>query len=133
VNRIKELRKKNGLTARGLAQKVGIAQSMLTRYENHDVHIRDELVWERLAEIFGTSQSHIMGIAVDFPNGDEELTQEMIMEISKQPVNIRLSSRLEVEIIQSLFMLSEVDKRRIAEDMQKRVMYKEHENWWGGK
>ena len=131
MNRIKELRKEKGFTAMELAHKIGISQSSLTRYENYDVNISDGLIWERMAAIFGVSQGHLMGIAVDFPSGEEELTQEMIMEISKQPVNIRLNSKLEVEIIQSLFMLNEVGKRRIVEDMREMVAYKEYENWWG--
>jgi Predicted transcriptional regulators len=129
MNRIKELRKKKGFTARGLARRIGVSQSMLTRYENYDTNITDNSVWEKLTAIFAVSQSHLMGIAVDFPSEEEKLTKEMIMEMSRQPVNIKLNSRLEVEIVKVLFILGEVDKKRMLKDMREIAVKRECERW----
>ena len=132
MNRIKELRKKNSITARGLAQKIGISQSMLTRYENYNVNICDNSIWEKLAMVLGVSQSHVMGITVDFPREkNRELTQEIIMDIIKYPINVKLNSRLEAELIQSLLLLDEAEKKRVFEDVREMMEHKVNENWWG--
>ena len=62
MNRIKELRKAKGVTVKELAETLGIAQSMLTNYENGSSTPRDQSVWEKLAEYFGVSVSYLMGL-----------------------------------------------------------------------
>ena len=46
MNRIKELRKAKKITVKDLAEQLGIAQSMLTNYENGSSIPRDQSIWE---------------------------------------------------------------------------------------
>ena len=62
MNRIKKLRKAKGVTVKELAETLGIAQSMLTNYENGSSTPRDQSVWEKLAGYFGVSVSYLMGL-----------------------------------------------------------------------
>ena len=62
MNRIKQLRKQKGITVTDLAAKLGIAQSMLTNYENGGTMPRSVAVWEQLAELFGVSVGYLMGV-----------------------------------------------------------------------
>ena len=65
MNRIKELRKERKLSVAELAEIAGVSQSMLTNYENGNGTPRQMDVWERLAEFFGVSVSHVMGLSTD--------------------------------------------------------------------
>ena len=62
-NRIKELRKQRGLTARQLACMLNVSQSMLTNWENGKVAPRDGEVWFRLADYFGVTEAYLTGLS----------------------------------------------------------------------
>ena len=62
MNRIKQIRKEKGITVKDLADKLGIAQSMLTNYENGGAMPRNSAFWEQLAGIFGVSVGYLMGV-----------------------------------------------------------------------
>ena len=62
MNRIKELRKKNGYTVKTLATQLGLAQSMLTNYENGSAMPRNQGFWTDLAAIFAVSEAYLMGL-----------------------------------------------------------------------
>lgn len=70
MNRIKELRKLNGLTQNALAKKLGITQANLSGWENnHWQPDKDSLI--KMADIFEVSVDYILGRQLkgsDFPN-----------------------------------------------------------------
>lgn len=61
-NRIKELRLKNKLSQKDLAQKVGISNQAISSYENGRRKPKIE-AWQKLANFFGVSVSYIMGVS----------------------------------------------------------------------
>lgn len=105
MNRIKELRKAKGVTVKELAETLGIAQSMLTNYENGSSTPRDQSVWEKLSEYFGVSVSYLMGLTdtlvfpQDWDKGwrpqsiiiDAERVQEEYIDTQK-PLEIEIAS-----------------------------------------
>lgn len=67
ANRLREIRESVGLSARDLADRLGVHESTISRWETLKVCIPDERKQE-LAELFGTSVAYLMGW--DEPNGD---------------------------------------------------------------
>ena len=65
MNRIKELRLREGVSCTQLAEIVGVSQGLLSKYENGCALPRKMEVWEQLAEFFGVSVSHVMGLTTD--------------------------------------------------------------------
>lgn len=80
MNRIKELRKQEGLTLDQLSNRVGINRATLNRYENEKSEPKLE-TWVKLAQYFRVRVSYIQGIdddphgfdriINDFPEGEE--------------------------------------------------------------
>lgn len=67
-NRIKELRKKNNLTLKGLGKKVGLADNTLSQYETGKRHPKFE-VWQKIADYFDVSVPYLQGfININIPN-----------------------------------------------------------------
>jgi repressor LexA len=73
VNRIKELRKARGVTQDELGALLGVQKAAVSKYENEKLRIPREVI-ERLSEIFGVSEDHIMGLddSVPLPKGMRE-------------------------------------------------------------
>lgn len=63
MNRIKKLRKEEGLTVAELSTRLGISQSMLSNYENGNSQPRDQEVWRKLAEILKVDVPYLMGFS----------------------------------------------------------------------
>ncbi|MGO2073487.1 MAG: helix-turn-helix domain-containing protein [Lactococcus lactis] len=66
-NRIKELRKAQKITLKGLSEKLkekglSFSDSQLSYYEQGKRSPRNEDIWEALAEIFDVSLAYVMGI-----------------------------------------------------------------------
>ena len=108
-NRIKELRKKNGMTLVELAQKLEISPSMLSNYEKGTTTPRDSTVWEKLAEIFNVSLSHVMGTAIDINTIRKPL--EVPVDTSK-PIDISLNikTQADLDILTYLTLFDEMEE-----------------------
>ena len=63
MNRIKELRKSNGLTLVELSQKVGMPNNTISQYENEKREPK-EPTWQALADFFNVSVSYLKGYMV---------------------------------------------------------------------
>lgn len=60
-NRLKKLRKENGMTLDKLSEVTGISRATLNRYENGDSEPK-QATWQQLADFFGVTISYIMGL-----------------------------------------------------------------------
>lgn len=60
TNRIKQLRKENGLTLKGLSRKVGIPASTISQYENERRKIPDSAL-KTLSDFFEVPENYILG------------------------------------------------------------------------
>lgn len=60
-NRLKKLRKENGMTLDKLSEGTGISRATLNRYENGDSEPK-QATWQQLADFFGVTISYIMGL-----------------------------------------------------------------------
>ena len=90
MNRIKELRKKKGVTVKNLAEIVGVSQSMLTNYENGSATPRNAKIWEELARYFDVSVAYISGFTetVETFMSAEEATNNLIPTFEYTPSTI---------------------------------------------
>lgn len=61
MNRIKELRKKRGLTQRELGELSGLSNQAISFYEKGKRHPQ-MLTWQRMADVLGVSVSYLAGI-----------------------------------------------------------------------
>ena len=78
MNKIAELRKRNGISQSELAAQLGIAQNTLSQYEN-EVRKPTVRIIERIADIFGVTTNYVLGIVVD----KSEHMDIALMDISK--------------------------------------------------
>ena len=131
MNRIKELRKAKGVTVKELAETLGIAQSMLTNYENGSSTPRDQSVWEKLAEYFGVSVSYLMGLTdtLVFPQNwdkgwhpdtitiDVERVQKEYID-GKKPLEIIVSNLTEYLLLANLVGLDPAEMETLLEIVQ---------------
>jgi len=108
MNRIKELRKKKGMTVAELAKELGIAQSMLTNYENGNGTPRDESIWEKLSQLFGVSKSHVMGLTTDIETTEKESKFKLVVDITK-PISMSVKNQTELDILTNLDLLDDED------------------------
>lgn len=122
MNRIKELRKKNNLTVTELAKKIGISQSMLTNYENGNATPRNPEIWDKLAQIFGTSSTHVMGTTTDIKQlpqtphleGSQILERVMNQQLSENPITVELTTLNEVSLIKVVSLLTDEEVNRVV-------------------
>lgn len=131
MNRIKELRKAKGVTVKELAETLGIAQSMLTNYENGSSTPRDQSVWEKLAGYFGVSVSYLMGLTdtLVFPQNwdkgwhpdtitiDVERVQKEYID-GKKPLEIIVSNLTEYLLLANLAGLDPAEMETLLEIVQ---------------
>lgn len=80
MNRLKELRKKKGLSQQALANELGVHYRTLQNWENGESQIKPDKA-QRLAEHFGVSEAYLLGyseykslldITKDFLNNDSD-------------------------------------------------------------
>lgn len=77
-NRIKEIRKKLGLTLVQLSELTGVPRATLSRYENGKSEPKREM-WDKLAKILNVTPSYLIGYSADperLPRDDVFLTEE---------------------------------------------------------
>lgn len=70
MNRIKEVRKKKGLSLQQVADAVGLGNNTISRYETEKREPKIE-TWNKLAEYFNVPTSYLMGLSDDV-NGWKE-------------------------------------------------------------
>lgn len=73
MNRIKEVRKKKGLSLQQVADAVGVGNNTISRYETGKREPKLE-TWNKLAEYFNVPTSYLMGLSDDV-NGWKEWTE----------------------------------------------------------
>ena len=61
ADRLRELRVENKLSPRGLADKIGVSDSTVSRWEKEEMSITDENI-VRLAKFFGVSSDYLLGL-----------------------------------------------------------------------
>lgn len=111
MNRIKELRKKKGISVKDLADKMGVSQSMLTNYENGGSMPRDNEIWEKLADYFGVTQANLMGLTrqpTDFTT--DEFDTENIM-----PIELEVNTKDMLDLVLIIQKLDAEDIRKLYE------------------
>lgn len=131
MNRIKELRKAKKITVKDLAEQLGIAQSMLTNYENGSSIPRDQSIWEKLSEYFGVSVSYLMGLTdtLNTTSMSEEHTTLKTITINtervrkdyidgKQPIEVIMSSVEEYALLANMQMLRQDEIVSLLEIVQ---------------
>lgn len=131
MNRIKELRKAKKITVKDLAEQLGIAQSMLTNYENGSSIPRDQSIWEKLSEYFGVSVSYLMGLTdtLNTPSMSEKHTTLKTITIDtervrkdyidgKQPIEVIMSSVEEYALLANMQMLRQDEIVSLLEIVQ---------------
>ena len=60
LERIKRLREKAGLSQKALAEKIGVSQQSINKYENHNIEPDIETLI-RIADVFDTSVDYLIG------------------------------------------------------------------------
>lgn len=114
MNKIKELRKERNITVAELAKELGISQSMLTNYENGNGTPRDESIWEKLAQIFGVSKSHVMGLTTDIETTSKAKTLKVVVDIS-QPISIQPKNQTDLDVLIKLDLIDSDDMKEVSE------------------
>lgn len=71
MNRLKELRKKEGLTQEELAKKIGVSKITILRWENGERQIKPDKI-EQLTNHFMVNEAYLLGYS-DYRNQLEEL------------------------------------------------------------
>lgn len=131
MNRIKELRKAKKITVKDLAEQLGIAQSMLTNYENGSSIPRDQSIWEKLSEYFEVSVSYLMGLTdtLNTTSMPEKHTTLKTITIDtervrkdyidgKQPIEVIMSSVEEYALLANMQMLRQDEIVSLLEIVQ---------------
>ncbi|MDR0922055.1 MAG: helix-turn-helix transcriptional regulator [Lactobacillales bacterium] len=88
MNRIKKLRKKEGITLKELSAIIGINDGQLSNYENGKRSPRDPKIWEKIADYFGVSVGYVMGVSSDPKKYEDEITYfngKEIVALSSSP------------------------------------------------
>lgn len=99
MNRIKELRKSNGLTLVELSQKVGIPNNTISQYENEKREPK-EPTWQALANFFNVSVPYLQGTddkTVIKKISSEDLLQELIDRKVLEPIDVGLYKKFELK------------------------------------
>ena len=60
IQNLKQLRKKAGISQQALAEKIGVSQQSINKYENHNIEPDIETLI-RLADFFNTSVDYLIG------------------------------------------------------------------------
>lgn len=101
--KIRELRISRGWSTRGFAEKLGVAHSMVDRYENGKSKPRPEMM-EKIAQLFGVGLGEltnskpikITGVKFDAKRYEQSLTDSrQLDEDSKTLINLMIDELLE--------------------------------------
>ena len=94
MNRLRELRKRKGLTQSDLAEKLGVTSMSISRYENGKDEINNKNL-KKLSEIFDVSIDYLLG------NTEEEHSSDW-QEISIKPVPVFSEGSFTAPLVASL-------------------------------
>ncbi|NHL82864.1 XRE family transcriptional regulator [Lactobacillus helveticus] len=86
MNRIKEIRKKKGLSLQQVADAVGLGNNTISRYETGKREPKLE-TWKKLANFFGVSVPYLQGIEPDFSKVTVKTKEFIISELDKNYFN----------------------------------------------
>ena len=137
MNRIKQLRKQKGITVKDLAEKLGIAQSMLTNYENGGSTPRNSAFWEELAEFFDVSVGYLMGVTEALPGAGAApentiplrfvvLNMDSIEKIiqAKKPIEVTVDTPETYALLANLAQLPDEEIAKLLKSVQKTIRTK---------
>jgi len=134
MNRIKELRKQRDITVKDLADKLGIAQSMLTNYENGGTMPRSAAFWEQLAEFFDVSVGYLMGVTNSIEEGGYisdharlafvVLDKKAALETIKKPVEVRINTLETYALLANISQLPDEEIAILLAEVQKTIREK---------
>lgn len=141
MNRIKELRKAKKITVKDLAEQLGIAQSMLTNYENGSSIPRDQSIWEKLSDYFEVSVSYLMGLTDTFntilPTEENATVRTITIDAEqvqktyidgKQPIEVIMSSLEEYALLANMQMLGQEEIVSLLQTVQAWIQEKHDDN-----
>jgi transcriptional regulator with XRE-family HTH domain len=124
MNRIKELREKIGMTAKELAEQVGVSPSMMMYYEKGASTPKDNETWLKMAKIFNVSIPHVMGLSVDanlMEIPDNHSVESAVNLFQTMPISYTVETGSELEVLNWLPHLDKDDKESVAQLVQKLV------------
>ena len=118
MNRIKQLRKAKGITVKDLADHIGIAQSMLTNYENGGTMPRSNEVWEKLAAFLGVSVGYLMGVTNSFDELGADASDGMYLSfivldekyIEKEIIQAELPIEMDIRTPEMYALLANIEQ-----------------------
>lgn len=100
LHRIKQLRQEHGLSQRGLADKLGISQQSINKYENHNIE-PDIAMLCQIAALFDVSIDYLV-----------ERTDERILPVSPDVGSVPLSAA-EILLVGNYRQLSDAERQSI--------------------
>lgn len=83
MNRIKELRLSSNFTQTQIAEKIGVNQTAIGKYERGEIE-PNFLILKKLCEIFQCSVDYLIGFSDDFGNVTVQTTGEELTEDEKR-------------------------------------------------
>lgn len=95
--RIKQVRKKLGLSAEQVAEKLNVSPATIYRYENKDIKKFPTDILEPLAELYGVTPEYLMGWSEESNTG-----------VNKIPVLGRVVAGIPIEAIEDIIDYEEV-------------------------
>jgi len=132
MNRIKALRKQKGITVKDLADQLGIAQSMLTNYENGGTMPRNADFWRDLADFFDVSVGYLMGVSNSLgetrngfdPDDAVRLAfiafkRESVQEVISKPVEIEIDTPERYALFFNIDQLPDSEIAELSEHVRK--------------
>ena len=122
MNRLKELRQKNELSQKEIAEILGFSLRSFQRMENGESQIKPEKA-QQLADFFGVSVGYLLGYDVKLSGLQEQLlssSQELVK--STKEVYSLLSSNLEIEIEGVIDLIDLLIKAIESEKIAKKEM-----------
>lgn len=96
MNRLKELRKEEGLTQKELADKIGVHYRTLQNMENGESQIKPDKA-QQLADYFGVRVAYLLGYS-DYKNKEDFIEQQTREELKLSPSEKKLRNQIKQEI-----------------------------------
>ena len=100
-NKLKELRKKSGLTQEQMAQYMGVDQSLITKLENGSRNLSVTMM-DKICDLFGCTEDYLTGVSDSFiplnfafrSNGIQSDDLQSIAAVNRIAMNIRYMNEL---------------------------------------
>ena len=87
MNRIKQLRKANGMTQDDLAKKLHLKRSVVSKYETGAVPLTDRLIVQ-LSDLFDVSSDYLLDNEKQTPQSEEPELQDLLSELKDMFANV---------------------------------------------